>query len=90
MDIVTAFPPRRSDVHAAIGVSVAPDAQKALAAAAVYRLSEEGRKASLIAGGDGRALQQRTVDVPVNRLHLVSVDFGGFRWRCAPEAPASV
>ena len=77
MDTVTAFAPRRSDGHAAVGVSVAPDAQKALAAAAVYRLSEEGRKASLLAGGDGRAVQQRTVDVPVNRLHLVSVDFDG-------------
>lgn len=77
MDTVTAFAPRRSDVHAAVGVAAAPDAQKALAAAAVYRLSEEGRKASLLAGGDGRAVQQRTVDVPVNRLHLVSVDFDG-------------
>ena len=51
MDTVTAFAPRRSDVHAAVGVAAAPDAQQALAAAAVYRLSEEGRKASLLAGG---------------------------------------
>jgi len=77
MDTVAAFAPRRSDVHATVGVAVAPDSQKALAVAAVYRLSEEGRKASLLAGGDGRAVQQRTVDVPVNRLHLVSVDFDG-------------
>ena len=77
MDSVTAFAPRRSDVHAPVSVSAAPDPQKALAAAAVYRLSEEGRKASLLAGGDGRAVQQRTIDVPVNRLHLVSVDVNG-------------
>jgi hypothetical protein len=77
MDTVTAFAPRRSDVHATVGVAVAPDPQKALAVAAVYRLSEDGRKASLLAGGDGRAVQQRTIDVPVNRLHLVSVDLNG-------------
>src|SRR5687767_9485533 len=77
MDTVTAFAPRRSEVHATVGVATAPDAQKALAAAAEYRLSEEGRKASLLAGGDGRAVQQLTVDVPINRLHLVSVDFDG-------------
>ena len=41
---------------------------------AAYHLSEAGRKASLLAGGDGRALQQITVQVPTNRLHLVSVD----------------
>src|SRR5688500_16981317 len=45
MDTVTAFAPRRSDLHATVGVTVAPDPQKALAVAAVYRLSEEGRKA---------------------------------------------
>lgn len=37
----------------------------------------EGRKASLLAGGDGHAVQQITLQVPVNRLHLVSVDTQG-------------
>ena len=37
----------------------------------------ESRKASLLAGGDGRAVQQVTVSVPMNRFHLVSVDTEG-------------
>ena len=77
MDTVTAFAPRRSDTLASVAVASPPDPQKALAVAAIYRLSEAGRKASLLAGGDGRAVQQRTVDVPVNRLHLVTVDADG-------------
>jgi hypothetical protein len=44
---------------------------------ALYTLSENGRKASLLHGGNGRAVQQLTVDVPANRLHLVSVDAEG-------------
>lgn len=55
----------------------AHDAGHALAVLAVYQLSEAGRKASLLAGGDGRALQQLTVQVPTTRLHLVSVDAKG-------------
>jgi hypothetical protein len=42
-----------------------------------YTLSEAGRKASLIAGGDGRAHQRLTVQVPAARLHLVAVDANG-------------
>jgi hypothetical protein len=53
------------------------DASSALAASATYLLSEEGRKASLLAGGNGRAVQELTINVPVNRLHLVSVDNDG-------------
>ena len=44
---------------------------------ASYLLSEDGRKASLLAGGDGRAVQQIPLQVPANRLHLVSVDKQG-------------
>ena len=40
-------------------------------------LSEEGRKASLLTGGDGRAQQQLMVEVPTTRLHLVTVDADG-------------
>jgi hypothetical protein len=50
---------------------------KGLNVTATYLLSEEGRKASLLAGGDGHALQQIAVTVPVNRLHLVAVDRQG-------------
>src|SRR5581483_1880735 len=55
----------------------ADPAARTLAVHATYLLSEEGRKASLLAGGDGRALQQLTVHVPAARLHLVHVDADG-------------
>jgi hypothetical protein len=77
MDTVTAFAPRRQDTLSSVGVASHPDTGKALAVTATYLLSEEGRKASLLAGGDGRARQQLAVQVPVNRLHLVSVDLEG-------------
>jgi hypothetical protein len=53
-----------------------PDASKivkasGLAVTATYLLSEEGRKASLLEGGNGRATQEIIVEVPANRLHLV-------------------
>ena len=78
MDSVTAFAPRRQEALSSV-VAVAPvfDAGKVLAITATYLLSEDGRKASLVAGGDGRARQQLTIEVPVNRLHLVSVDLEG-------------
>ena len=44
---------------------------------AIYHLSETGRKASLLAGGDGRGLQRLSVQVPTTRLHLVAVDVNG-------------
>lgn len=50
---------------------------RVLTVTASYRLSEEGRKVSLLAGGNGKALQQLTLDVPIHRLHLVSVDSDG-------------
>ena len=49
-------------------------APKSLSATATFILSEEGRKASLLAGGDGKAVQTVVIDVPASRLHLVSVD----------------
>lgn len=53
------------------------DSPRALAVTVTYRLSEDGRKASLLAGGDGRAVQQLSIQVPTSRLHLVSVDDEG-------------
>ena len=44
---------------------------------ATYYLSEEGRKSSLLAGGDGRARQEVKIPVPTNRFHLVNVDAEG-------------
>ena len=62
------------------------NAPKLLAATATFLLSEEGRKASLLSGGDGRAVQSVTLDVPANRLHLVSVDRQGVaRLRLRPR-----
>jgi hypothetical protein len=51
--------------------------QTGLTVLAVFNLSEAGRKASLVAGGDGRAHQRINVHVPTARLHLVSVDANG-------------
>jgi hypothetical protein len=53
------------------------DLMQTLIVAATYRLSEDGRKLSLLAGGDGREIQQITLAVPTNRMHLVSVDADG-------------
>ena len=50
---------------------------RTFAVIATYHLSEEGRKASLLTGGDGRAIQEIKVQVPTNRFHLVSVDPDG-------------
>lgn len=50
---------------------------RALTAIATYWLSEDGRKAALLAGQDARARQEISVDVPIARLHLVSVDDQG-------------
>jgi hypothetical protein len=52
-------------------------APRALRVTAVYWLSETGRKAALLAGQDGQARQALTIDVPVARLHLVTVDARG-------------
>ena len=50
---------------------------RTLRVAAIYTLSETGRKASLLDGGDGRARQEIAIEVPSHRLHLVSVDARG-------------
>ena len=64
-----------SPLHA---VSAPPmDASRTLSVTADYRLSEAGRKASLLAGGDGRAEQRLKIAVPTTRLHLVHVDGNG-------------
>ncbi len=66
---------RRPELVTDIEVSpAAPEPARALTVMAVYELSEAGRKASLLTGGDGRALQQLKVQVPTSRLHLVTVD----------------
>src|SRR3954462_14310705 len=75
MDTVTAISERRfEELPEPLR---APAATKMLTVTATYLLSEEGRKASLLDGGDGKAVQQLSLQVPANRLHLVSVDAHG-------------
>jgi hypothetical protein len=76
MDSVTRFEPRRVD-QAEAANALQPDPRQRLAVTVTYLLSEDGRKASLLAGGNGRALQEVTIQVPANRLHLVTVDANG-------------
>jgi len=61
----------------ALQPGVAPDGARMLTVAAVYHLSETGRKASLLQGGDGHTVQRLQVPVPANRLHLVAVSARG-------------
>src|SRR3954465_8810722 len=75
MDTVTAISNRR--LEALPTPAGAPAATKLLTVTATYLLSEDGRKATLLDGGDGKAVQQLSLQVPANRLHLVSVDAHG-------------
>ena len=50
---------------------------RTLTVTATYELSEAGRKALLLAGGDGRAVQRVELEVAPNRLHLVTVNGHG-------------
>ena len=77
MDTVTAFAPRRNEALSSVGTFESPEVAKILSVTVTYLLSEDGRKASLLSGGDGRARQELTVQVPANRLHLVTVDLEG-------------
>src|SRR5262249_1022368 len=73
MDTVTVISERRLEAVPSAPASSA----KTLTVTATYLLSEDGRKASLLDGGDGKAVQQLALEVPANRLHLVSVDAQG-------------
>jgi hypothetical protein len=77
MEAATAFPSRQSASFHESDMSVSRESNRMLTATATYMLSEDGRKASLLAGGDGRALQEHTIQVPATRLHLVHVDTDG-------------
>ena len=76
MDTVTRFVDRQAG-STSVASPPSADAARMLTATASYLLSEDGRKASLLSGGDGRSVQQISVQVPSNRLHLVSVDRQG-------------
>ena len=74
MEAVTPFP-HRNDAN--VETDTSARRPQTLTATATYRLSEQGRKASLLAGGNGRGVQEVPVTVPVSRMHLVSVDAEG-------------
>ena len=65
---------RDSQLH---GIATPIDAARTLSVLAEYRLSEAGRKASLLTGGDGRTEQRLKMAVPVTRLLLVHVAGNG-------------
>jgi hypothetical protein len=86
METVTRFTERYTS--AGVDTSkVAPiEAARALPVTVSYLLSEDGRKASLLGGGNGHEVQQLTVQVPANRLHLVTVDkLGNARLKLQPR-----
>src|SRR5688572_15190271 len=68
-----------SSLHAvgSLSPAVAVESARTLSVTADYRLSEAGRKASLLTGGNGHAEQRVKVAVPLTRLHLVHVDNNG-------------
>jgi hypothetical protein len=76
MDTATVSVLRRPELVTTDGVT-RTEAVRKLTVKAIFLLSESGRKASLLEGGDGRELQTIDVEVPVNRLHLVVVDPDG-------------
>lgn len=88
---------RFADQPATFSPAAPPDASSArtLTVTATYVLSEDGRKAALLEGRDGRAVQSVRLQVPASRLHLVSVDREGvarlrLRPRFEPDADERV
>lgn len=87
MEPVTPLAPDANETVREIDAAFLRDrSSRILTATATFRLSEEGRKQSLLAGGNGRERQEMTVDVPTNRMHLVTVDADGHaRLRLSPR-----
>jgi len=77
MDTATRPVIRRPELVAQTLTPAPHDAPRMLTVTAVYHLTDAGRKASLLIGGDGRAVQRVEVSVPSNRLHLVTVNAKG-------------
>jgi hypothetical protein len=77
METAARFTLRDSQALSDAVVPSATERSRTLRVTATYLLSEEGRKASLLSGGDGRAVQQITLAIPAERLHLVNVDEKG-------------
>jgi len=76
METVTRFGERQGGIASVLS-SPSSEITRNLSATATYLLSEQGRKASLLAGSNGHAVQEIALQVPAHRLHLVSVDKRG-------------
>src|SRR5215203_2315230 len=78
MDAIAHAATRRleSSLHV-VETPKAVESTRTLSVTADYRLSEAGRKASLLSGGNGHAEQRVKIAVPLTRLHLVYVDNNG-------------
>jgi len=65
-----------SSLHAvgSLSPAIAVESARTLSVTADYRLSEAGRKASLLNGGNGHAEARVQVAVPLTRLPLVHGD----------------
>ena len=77
METVTRFNERYAGATPDAARITPVEPARVLPVTASYLLSEDGRKASLVAGGNGHEIQQLAVQVPANRLHLVAVDKQG-------------
>jgi hypothetical protein len=87
MDVTAHAATRRleSPLHA-VEAPKPVEGTRTLSVTADYRLSEAGRKASLLSGGNGRAEQRVKIAVPLTRLHLVHVDNNGLaRLKLRPQ-----
>ncbi len=70
MDATNATRRPDASLHA---VTPGLEPQRTLTVHAEYRLTETGRKASLLSGGNGQARQRVALTLPATRLHLVQV-----------------
>jgi hypothetical protein len=77
MDTATSLATSRIEPTSAPPPASVTDPGRLVTVVATYQLSEDGRKASLLAGGDGRAAQKIILQMPASRLHLVTVDADG-------------
>ena len=68
---------RRSDATLHVLGASPGSSPQTVPVTAVFRLSQAGRKASLLTGGNGRRRQQMVLQMPVTRMHLVHVDDAG-------------
>jgi hypothetical protein len=67
----------RSDARLHVLSPSSSTSPKTLRVRAIFHLSEAGRRAALMTGGNGRRRQRLVFPMPASRMHLVHVDHGG-------------